>query len=201
LHFVYSYRLHLFFRALESELQAPFVRFEVLGGLLRQCVAQDTEVPRQILCEILEQYKLNESIAGPALRLLCKTQVLDDALREALYFYAQCESNENMRWIAIGALAELRRDQLVGIPQVVLTLLFGDDEDARNAAGALLGNLRLAETVRVFVKELDCEEVNLFSERRCADSKCALGDDTVLFEKEPLNNFCSLEWLLQHEIL
>ena len=152
--------------------------------------------------KIIECFKLNEEILSVALPILCKKvcHPIDERVKNLLTFYSCAENNENLRFILLSALVELKEEIFQEIPRCILNLLLDDDEDVRNEICKILSvgaHLNPAATLRRFIGSVEVVEfvgfLDNYESTHHVEPRESLKN--VLFEKEPLNLFIDLQYL------
>lgn len=189
-----------------------------LRALATRSIAESETVPASseqldILYGVLDKFRLNEAIIGPALSMLCRSQqetaaaVLDRRLASALEFYSSFLTNENVRLLSVAALRELDSRLLTRIPGVIFNVLLDDSEDIRSQGCELIcpliGHCRprnLFTSLRSFVGLVGRDVFIKYLREQNATTATATAEanvptSLVLFEQEPLNAFIDPRWL------
>lgn len=168
--------------------------------LIRLGLSDDLVV--ETLLKIIEAFKLNEDILSSALPILCKKvcQPVDERVENLLTFYSSAEKNENIRFILLSGLAELKKELFYDIPYCVLNLLLDDEEEIRNEICKILSfeaQLNPAASLRKFIHSIGPLEFAKFLDNYETTYHLEPREPlkVALFEKEPLNLFIDIQYL------
>lgn len=185
---------------LTQQLDASFAKYRDLSLCLASFASVGSD--DDLFYRILNRFKLNEAIIGPTLVLLCKHQRsnIDDRLAQALEFYSDFESNENVRLLAANAIVHLDRSLLPQIPSVIFNILLDDSEEIRLLGCKLVApenTSNLLCSLEAFAEESGAAFFREFLNRKISakNSESCASNSLVLFEKEPLNAFLDVYWL------
>lgn len=153
----------------------------------------------EIILQIIERFKLNEEILSAAVPILCKkaSGPLDERFKTLLTFYSKAENNENLRFILISGLVEMKSELFKEIPHCIFNLILDDEEEIRTEICKLMSTLNPARNLRKFITSIGASDFEAFLDDY---EKCHKFNDEnamKLFQKEPLNLFIDLKHLRQ----